>query len=154
MGSNPGDVYCVIRKTWVRAKPEEIVRQRLISFMIHNLDFPAANLMLEKDLGQMPHLQLDPREAPERRADLVCFAKDIHPTHSLYPLLLVECKAVKITAKAIDQVVGYNHFLKAHFIAVANGLEVHTGWFDPQIQDYRFVKNLPSFPELVQSVTN
>lgn len=145
-------VYCLIRKTWVAATPEEIVRQRLVSHMVHNLQYPPGLLALEKEIRQHPHLQLNDQEIPDRRADLICYGKDIHPDHALFPLLLIECKAVRITNRVLNQVIGYNHFLKAHFISVVNGEEIRTGWFDPVLQDYRFVKSLPSYPELLESI--
>lgn len=144
-------VYCVIRKTWVAALPEELVRQKLLSYMIHHLGYPLSYLALEKELRQMPHLALSNQKIPNRRADLICFGKDIHPLFPLYPLLLVECKAIKLSSKVIDQVVGYNHSLQAYFVAIANEQEIKTGWYDKQKQEYVFVDTLPSYQDLLSS---
>lgn len=145
-------IYCQIRKTFVAALPEEQIRQRLIFHMVQNLGFPLNSLVLEKGLRQMPHLALCGIKIPSRRADLLCFAKDIHPEHSLYPLLLVECKAVKLNRKVINQIAGYNHFLKAYFICVVNEKEIRTGWYDANLQSYTFVNQLPSYAELIKNV--
>lgn len=121
----------------------------MISFMVRDLFFPASYLVVEQGLDQIPHLATqDTRNLPKRRIDLLCFGKDIHPKHALYPLLLVECKAVPLTAKVLNQVVGYNHHLQAYFIAVANEKEIRTGWYDAQTKQYQFVNFLPSFQEL------
>lgn len=145
-------LYCLVRKSYVAATPEEIVRQQLVSHMIHNLNYPASYLALEKELNQVPHLHQSDKEIPNRRADLICFGKDIHPKFALYPLLLVECKAVKITSRTMSQVAGYNHFLGAYFIAAVNGQEIRTGWYDPSIKDYKYVKNLPTYSQLLESL--
>lgn len=52
-----------------------------------------------------------------RRLDIVCY----HPAKEGFsPLLLVECKAEKITLKALTQLVGYNYHLKAPLICLAS----------------------------------
>lgn len=146
-------MICQIRKTQVAASPEELVRQGLLSLMIHQLGYPPSYLVLEKELCQMPHLECHPQHIPDRRADLICFGKGIHPKHALYPLLLVECKAVKLTRKVWDQVVGYNHFLQAYFIAIANGEEIKTGWYDKDRKEYVFINTLPCYADLLSSVS-
>ena len=116
-------IYDPIRKIWVLADPEEIVRQTLIQKMIHCLGFPAELLAVEVDLNSLSHITT---KAPDRRADLICFAKGIHPSYPLYPLLLIECKRGKASKKALDQLIGYNYFVKAPFIAVADSEEIIT----------------------------
>lgn len=147
-------IYCLVRKIWVAASPEEIIRQQLVSHMIHHLGYPVSYLALEKELRRVPHLELSDKSIPDRRADLICFGKNIHPIHPLYPLLLVECKAVKITSRTLNQVAGYNHHLGAYFIAVVNGQEVRTGWLDAASKEYRFVNNLPTYTQLLQSISS
>ena len=119
--------------------------------MTGSLGYPANLIAVEKGLKQMPHLQTNPNQLPDRRADIVCYGKNIHPQFNLYPLLLIECKAVKLTPKVINQVSGYNHFLSAYFIAVANQKEIETGWFDSKKGSYQFVSYLPSYQQLMES---
>ena len=109
-------MYDEFRKTWVAATPEEKVRQRLLQKMVGELQYPKELLVVEKELGQLPHLIAE-QKLPDRRADILCFAKNIHLHYALYPLLLIECKEGKIDIRAIDQVVGYNHFVKAFFFS-------------------------------------
>jgi len=151
-GKKTGQIYCQIRKEWVAATPEEDVRQRLIQSMMQQLGYPPSSIVLEKGLRQLPHLTLQPQRLPDRRADIICFAKGIHPCHALYPLLLIECKAVKLSDRVINQVTGYNHFLQAYFIAVANQDMVRTGWYDPGAKQYNFVDRLPSYAELLSAL--
>ena len=141
-------IRCLLRKEWVAALPEEVVRQKLIYQMINQLGYPASNLVLEKSLKQIPHIAQQGVKLPLRRADILCFSSGIHPVYDLYPLLLIECKAVKLTSKVISQVAGYNHYLQAYYICVANQDEIRTGWYDAAKQEYTFVDRLPSYLEL------
>ncbi len=96
-------------------KPEEQIRQNLIRDMIDRLGFPKELIVIEKELAELPHLR--EKKVPKRRIDLVCFTKkgDI-----LYPLLLVECKAIPLSDRALEQVFGYNYYVGARFVAIAN----------------------------------
>lgn len=145
-------IYCLGRKQWVAATPEELIRQELLHNLTLKLKFPAGGIVLEKALSDMPHLSLEATKIPTRRADIVCYARGIHPKHDLYPLLLIECKAVKLTPRSVNQVVGYNHFIKAHFIALANGEEVKCGFYDKSENQYRFISYIPTYEELLSSI--
>jgi hypothetical protein len=144
----PDQLFCYIRKRWIKATPEEKIRQFLIKQMVEKLQYPPNYFIMEKGLNQMPHLdKACLNSLPFRRIDLIVLAKNLHPQYPLYPLLLIECKAIKITQKAIRQVMGYNHFLGACFVAVINQVETH-------LYSSRFEANLkgehlqePSFPD-------
>jgi hypothetical protein len=136
----------------VEALPEEKVRQAILDRMIDELGFPPSCITVEKALKQMPHLSLSGQKMPDRRLDIACFAKGIHPNHELYPLIVIECKAIPLTSHVVKQVTGYNHYLQSYFIAIANADEIRTGWFDPSKQTYAFVPYLPKYEELIASV--
>lgn len=130
-------LFCSIRKIWVADLPEEKVRQALIQQMTQQLGYPCGILALEKNLNQLPHLKTH-SSLPKRRADLIVFAKDIHPEHHLYPLLLIECKAVPMTTKTLRQLIGYNQFVGAPFIAAVNQTQASFGWYQPEKNDFIF----------------
>jgi hypothetical protein len=144
---------CRIRKISVSATPEELVRQSLLTWMIEKQGYPPENLAIEKGLHQMPHFSVSSEGVPERRADIVCFSKDIHPSYSLYPLLLIECKATDLSSKVKNQIIGYNHHLKAFFVSIANQQEIQTGWYDLSSKQYRFISGLPPYDSLLSSLT-
>lgn len=145
----PDQVFCPIRQGWVAAQPEELVRQRLIQLMIHQGGYPLQGIVIEKDLRRIPHLIQSPTSLPRRRADLIFFAKDIHPHHELYPLLLVECKSVKLIPKMIRQVIGYNFYLQAPFIAILNQHDILLGWRDKELNQFKFSSSFLSYPALL-----
>jgi hypothetical protein len=144
-------LICPIRKVAVSSLPEERIRVQLLCDLINKLGYPASHIAVEKELSQVPHLQGAGHRLPLRRTDIVCFAKGIHPTEALYPLLVIECKAVKLTGKMVNQVIGYNHYLQARYIALVNATEVRTGWKDPASGEYHFVPYLPTYDQLIYS---
>lgn len=147
-------LFCPIRKNHVLALPEECVRVQLLNDLISKLGFPESGIAIERQLSKMPHLNLSFTQTPNRRLDILCFAKGIYKDHDLYPLLLIECKAVKLTEKMVNQVVGYNRFLRACFICLINEEEIRTGWYDIHQKQYRFIPFLPSYAELMNFQTN
>lgn len=145
------NLICCVRKIKVKATPEEIVRQQLLYKMTRELNYSPSSIVIEKSLTQLPHLALTPsQEIPKRRADIIIMAKGIHEKFELYPLLLIECKSIKLTENVIRQVAGYNHYLKAHFIAIANETTIFTGKFSHKAGEYKFLPYLPRFEELMK----
>jgi hypothetical protein len=132
-----------LRKIWVEALPEEIVRQNVLSHMIQDLGFPPSLIMVEKGLMQLPGRNV---KVPQiRRMDILCYAS----LDELFPLLLVECKAEEMTEKALQQAAGYNQIVKARFLAVASKGKIKTFWQEQQI--LKSVDFLPSYKELLQA---
>lgn len=145
---NTEQIYCLVRNEWVAALPEEKIRQQWLHKMVYELNYPLSGFALEKSLHQMPHLAgTGLARLPKRRADIVFFSNGIHPDHALYPLLLIECKAVKLTSKVLRQVVGYNYYLKAPFIAAVNDVEAKLGW-QSNNGEYNYSLGIPTYPAL------
>lgn len=144
----PNTFLCKIRKNVVVATPEEIVRQGLLNLMIEKLEYPFGGFAIEKSLREMPHLTELRGRIPKRRSDLIFFDQGIHPSFPLYPLLLIECKSVKLTRATVNQALGYNAHLKAYFITIANQDEIRTGWFCKERTETIFVQGIPHYKEL------
>jgi hypothetical protein len=126
-------VWDPIRQKEVAATPEEGVRQQLILKMIA-LGYPRGLISVEKQI-------------PGRRFDLVCYRKI---NEQLLPLLLVECKAGKLTAEAEKQVFGYNHSVGAPFVCLANESEIKTLWH--QAGKIASIPFLPTYNELLSKL--
>ena len=146
------NIFDPIRNKLVAATPEEILRQNLLQFMIKELAFPKSLLCVEKDLAQLPHLKEKKHLLPIRRVDLLCFAKDLHPEFPLYPLLIVECKACRLTEETEKQVVGYNHFVGSYFVAIAAEGQIKTFWYSEKLKKYDSVDFLPSYKQLLAAL--
>jgi Type I restriction enzyme R protein N terminus (HSDR_N) len=143
-------LFCALRQLWVTATPEEHVRQALIHDLIHLLGYPASHLVVEAQLSQLPHIQ-KVVSLPKRRIDLLVFAPHIHPTHALFPLLLVECKAVPLNSRTMRQVWGYNYFVQAPFIAAVNSTKIRLEWQDSSSRTLCFSSQLPSYQDLIKT---
>lgn len=123
-----------IRNLWVADTPEEQVRQRLIQKMIGMRGYPRGLIAVEKDLSSLP-----------RRPDLLCF---VLRKEKLVPLLLVECKAIRVSAKAERQALGYNETVGAPFICLASGKGEKTLWREEG--GIASIPFLPAYDELVK----
>ncbi len=125
-------IFDEIRKKFIQLTPEEWVRQHFIQFLIGR-QYPKSSISIEKKVvGQQQLI---------RRTDLVAFDR------SLSPFLLVECKApqVKITQDTFEQISQYNHFIKAPFMVVTNGVDHFILSVNHQDRTYSFLEDLPPF---------
>ncbi|MDP1880937.1 MAG: type I restriction enzyme HsdR N-terminal domain-containing protein [Parachlamydiaceae bacterium] len=141
-------LFCPIRKIWVADLPEENIRQNLIKKLIDDLGYPQGQIGLEVSLSHLPHL-IGMKSIPRRRADLIVFAKDLHPKYALFPLLLIECKSVEINPKVFRQIVGYNQFVGACCIGAVNHSLSLVGWFNSHCNDFSFFSEIPSYEILL-----
>ncbi len=145
-------VYCVVRKKWVSALSEEIIRQAIILKMTQELGYSLQGFALEIALHQLPHLAGSSQKLPQRRADIVYYTKEKSAENAHYPLLLIECKAVPLNPKVIRQVVGYNYYVQARYIAIANEQEIQLGWKDKD-DNYAFIHQLPTLQSILSNLT-
>lgn len=127
-----------IRQKEVVAQPEERVRIAFIHEMLR-LGYPSALIRIEVDLS---HSTLLGKKAPKRRLDIVCYQK---APEGFMPLLLVECKAGKLSQKAAKQAIGYNYYLGAPFVCLVGEDEVQFG-----LDVLETVSQLPTYSELIQ----
>lgn len=130
-----------IRQKEVLAQPEECVRIAFIHEMLR-LGYPSALIRVEVDLA---HSTLRGKKAPKRRLDIVCYQKAFE---GFLPLLLVECKAGKLSQKAAHQAMGYNYYLGAPFVCLVGEDELQFG-----SASLEKVDTLPTYSELIQMQT-
>ncbi|NGX56437.1 MAG: hypothetical protein K1060chlam5_00678 [Candidatus Anoxychlamydiales bacterium] len=141
-------VFDPIRNAFVKASPEEIVRQKLIKHMLA-LNYPKSFIAVEKDLKSLNYINF--QELSKRRADILVFGKNIHPAYNIYPLLLVECKA-SLTKSAIEQALGYNYHINAYFVAVADKNNIFTYFYDKSREELKKINYLPKYNELIKAI--
>lgn len=121
--------------------PEERVRQDFFRLMVEERGFSPSHIVMERELSLLPHVA-GQESVPQRRIDLLAYEKK-----SMGPLLLVECKAVKLAEEHVLQLLGYNTFVKAPFVTLVNQVQVMTGWLIKG--EFRFVNRLPDYDELI-----
>lgn len=137
-------LYDPIRKQHVAATPEELVRQATIQRLV-KMGYPQPLIAVEKKLAEICFDATS--KLPQRRIDIVCFSNKNHR-----PLLMIECKASKITQKALLQVMGYNRLVKAPCIAVCSKDQLMMAYWDSLKKDYVFFENFLDYPTLVDAV--
>ena len=143
--SSQSKLVDVVRGHSLAPRAEERVRQQWLRRMIEELDYPLHTLIVERKLSCLPHLHSLP-PIPDRRADIVCVAKGIHPVHPFYPLLLIECKKGTVGEDALKQVEAYNDFVGAYFVAVASARAICVSYSGSHSLPF-----LPSYPELMHA---
>ncbi len=127
---------------------EERVRQLWIDHLIHHLEYPAGYLVVEQALHMLPHVQGRGR-LPNRRLDLLVMAP--HPGREyLWPLLMIEFKRGPLQFCHMQQVLGYNGYVQAPFLAVANAQDLRFGKADAPITEW--IPQLPTYPELLHGL--
>jgi hypothetical protein len=126
------DVY---RKKKLIVTPEEWVRQHLLRYLVEEKNYPAALISSE---GGIKVNRL------ARRYDALIYDK------SGKPLVLIECKApsVKLNQAVFDQVIAYNHNLKAKYIIVTNGLKHYCCKHNIANKKFEFLGDIPLFEML------
>lgn len=139
-------LVCVIRKSLVAKTKEEEVRQRLLLLLLEK-GYPPSHIIVEASLNTLP--QFKNKNLPDRRFDILI----VNQTWDASPLLLIECKAVPLSHQVLKQVIGYNHFLKAPFVTIANQTEIQTGIWKKE-EGWIFSNGLPHYNELVIKPSN
>lgn len=130
------DVYCIVRKKWVAWTPEEEVRQQLLTYMVDELGYSGAHIVVESSLAKLPHLK---GKFPDRRVDVLVYGN----AGCLEPLMLIECKEGRAKHDALEQVESYNRFVGAPYVAVVDNYKV-----EAMGPDRLSVDQLPSYDSL------
>lgn len=119
------------------------MRQQWIDYMMRSLNYPEFLFVVEKKLSELPHLQ--GTKPPDRRLDMLIYRNK--EGGGLAPLLLIECKAHPLEKSQMDQLIGYNHYVGACFVALVNKDEVQFGY--QKGDEYVFHSFLPTHDELI-----
>ena len=131
-GQQGNQTFDPIRRKWVAATPEEMVRQALIQYIITISAYQKSKVQVEKSLTL---------NGLTKRFDIVVYDKKV------LPFMLIECKSfkVKIDQKVADQVARYNMVMGAPYILVSNGLVSYCASIDDN-KDITFLNTLPTYP--------
>ena len=130
------EVFDFIRKAYVVLTPEEWVRQQFVHFLVHEKNYPASLISIEKGIKVL---------GLQKRFDAVVADK------SGQPAVLIEFKSpdVKITQKTFEQISAYNLELKVQFLMVSNGMKHYCCKVDFKKRTFQFLTNIPEYNELI-----
>ena len=137
MKETPGQILDPVRKKWVAATPEEMVRQKLILHLNKKCGVPVELMMCEYSFDI---------NGNKYRSDLVIFSA------SGEPLMVAECKApgVKIGEDVFSQIFTYNYILKVKYLLLTNGSVTYCATFDGINGKMVFLNKIPNYNELLE----
>ena len=129
-------IFDIIRRQYVALTPEEWVRQHFVHFLIREKGYPQSLMANEVQLKL---------NGMSRRCDTVAYDR------TLRPRVIVEYKAptVNITQQVFDQICRYNMVLQVDYLIVSNGLAHYCCKVDNTTHTYTFLKDIPSYEEVV-----
>jgi len=107
--NNKEVIFDEFRKKWIVLTPEEWVRQNIMMYLTITKQYPKSLIAVEKEI-QLIDIK--------KRFDIVIYKNE-------KPAILIECKQmdIKLSNRAISQVLAYNSILKANYFAITNGNE-------------------------------
>lgn len=107
-------IQCSIRNTLVKNTPEECIRQQTLQ-LLYDKGFPKSLISVEISLKEV---SMDKQNIPpNRRIDILTSYVN---QNEILPLVLIECKSIKISYLHISQLTTYNYWIKSPFVAIAN----------------------------------
>lgn len=133
-----------IRNKLVYITPEEIVRQKIISYLINELQIPRCMITVEEHIS---HYVINSR----RRADIVIH-KYNNIDNTLTPIAVVECKAkgILLGEKAISQVLDYADYLECEYAMLTDGEDVICCKFEVGINKYIDIEGFPNYQDMIK----
>lgn len=96
-------IYAPLKEKWLESKPEEIVRQKYICRLVNSYGYSL--LQMSQEL-QVTNLQ---RGTGSARADIVIWRSVEEKNNFKSAIIVVECKAEKVTIHEEDYYQGYNY---------------------------------------------
>jgi hypothetical protein len=129
-----------LRRKWVVAAPEEVVRQHLVHYLTAVKGYPASRTVVEKEFRV---------GGKSLRSDIVVY------TAEGGVCLSVECKAptVRIDQAVFDQLARYHAVLNARLLIVSNGLEHYCCSYALDKGAYTFLEEIPAYSEIEKNGT-
>jgi len=135
MHGNKKQIWDFVRKKYVSLTNEEWVRQNFVAWLIHEKNYPAGLIAIEKELTL---------NELKKRYDVVVY----NSNH--FPAMLIECKApnIEITQKAFDQASRYNLTVKVNYLLITNGIVHYCCYIDLEKGTYSFMDQIPDYNKL------
>lgn len=123
------EIWCLVRKAWLVATPEEFVRQGLIAFL-QQRGYPPTLMQVERSVGRS-----------RDRLDLLALDREGAP------FLLAETKAPGFALEpAVRQLARYNRHWRASYALATNGREALCYRLDFSRELLRPATSVPPYP--------
>lgn len=125
-------VWDLVRRKYVTLKPEEMVRQLIIHFLVEELKYPKTSISIER---QIKH------QGSSKRYDLIAYNSQFNP------FILFEFKSfnVRLDHATFIQSAIYNSQIKAEYLCITNGVEAYCYRLDHDNNSISFCSELPTY---------
>lgn len=113
-------IYAPLKNKWLVLKPEEEVRQNYICRLVNNYGFS-----IEQMDQEMTTTEASSRGTGTARADIVIWKNAEDKQNKKRALIVIECKAEKVTIRKEDYFQGFNYasWMHAKFLVTTNQKE-------------------------------
>ncbi len=134
-GSGREEIYDPFRKQWVANTPEEQVRQRFLTWLVVEKDYPYGLIAVEKGIRVNGRL---------RRYDALIYNK------KGVPVVLLEFKApqVGLNNEVIGQIAAYNMNVRAALLIISNGINHYCVKMNYRDNTFDLLKEIPDYNKL------
>lgn len=140
---NQPNYFDPVRKKYVLVTPRETVRQRVVPYLIEELDVPQRMIRIGEKLS---HYGLPFRH----RADVVIERFD-RAENGTCPVAVVECKAIEtpLDDAAFNETFDYAEKLGCAYCILTNGEEVYCFYLDAD--SYVELETVPTYHEMIKA---
>ena len=131
-----------IRKKLIQITPEETIRQKVISYLIDELNVPEDMILVEEHLS---HYGIDSKQ----RADIVILAATDKGDE--IPLTVIECKApeIPLADNVFYQAAKYSDDINSIYTVITNGFNTLSYKYDDKSNNYIQIETLPHYKEML-----
>lgn len=132
-----------IRKKLIYITPEETVRQKVVSYLINELNVPEDMILVEENLS---HYYDDVK----KRADIVIMQYN-KEENAKCPIAVIECKATGIFLgeKATNQAFEYADKLLCEYVMITDGEWMICYKYDGSMESYIKITEFPQYTEML-----
>ena len=135
--------FDAVRKKYVLVTPRETVRQRVVQYLIQELDVPQKMIRIGEKLSYygLPF---------RHRADIVIERFDAEE-NNLCPLAVVECKAIEtpLNEAAFNETFDYAEKLQCAYCILTNAEDLFCFYMDAE--DYVELETVPTYQEMIKA---
>lgn len=132
-----------IRERLIYITPEETVRQRVIAWLITELQVPKQMITVEEHLSHYGNKS-------RRRADIVIHEYD-QDNNERFPIAIVECKApgILLGSKVAEQVLDYTDTVCCDYAMITDGKESAFFKYDSKTDKYVVIEQFPVYEKML-----
>ena len=129
---NKTQIFDELRKKFVALRPEEWVRQNLVSHLVNDLNYPKGLIKTESSLKY---------NMLKKRSDIIILDR------AMKNFMVIECKSfkLKLNNSNLNQAAMYNKIYKSRYLMLTNGLQHIICEYNWLNESYAFLDSIPKY---------